>query len=115
MTAPSNRHPTGKDVLTKDAQFALTVAARAAVRAAGINPFDDACVACTPVRIGAWQKDFGAVLVVCPIDEAAAVAQMANALLSDNPEEVWAKLTPGQRKDALAEWHRITSEGRGDA
>lgn len=115
MTAPSNRHPTGKDVLTKDAQFALTVAARAAVRASGINPFEDACVACTPVRIGAWPKDFGAVLVVCSIDEAPVVAQMANALLSENPEEVWAAMTPGQRKDALAEWHRITTGGQGDA
>src|SRR5689334_17104073 len=110
MTHPSSHRATKNDVLKKDAQFALTVAARAAVRATGINPFDDACVAVTPVRIGAWPKDFGAVLVVCPIDEAAAVAQVANSLLSDNPEEGWAKLTPGERKGALAEWCRITTE-----
>jgi hypothetical protein len=115
MKPRSDRRQAGDDVLQKDAQFSLTVAARAAVRASGINPFQDACVAATPVRIGAWSKEFGAVLVVCPTQEAAAVAQMVSAWLADNPADVWAKLTKEQREAAQAEWVRITTGGEGDA
>lgn len=110
MTRPSEREQTKPDILQRDSQFALAVAARALVRAAGINPFQDAVVASTPVKIGAWPTEFGAVLAVCPINEAPALLECVSAILSDDARGVWERLGPEERAVALAEWKRITGK-----
>lgn len=110
MTRRSERGRAQPDVLQADSQFALLVAARALVRAAGINPFQDAAVARTAVKIGAWPSEFGAVLAVCPISDAPALAECVSAILSDDARGVWERLGPEERAVALAEWKRITGK-----
>lgn len=110
MTHPSEQQDTAKAMLHRNSQFALVVAARALVRASGINPFEDGAVAVTPVKIGAWPKEFGAVLVVCPLAEARATADAVSAMLTGDGADFWETMTPQQRADAQAEWERITGK-----